>query len=141
MFRALLDGLAFEGRGDRRCDGHRRRPAPFQSVLTIGSALENRLLAQLKADAYGLPVRVNSIRDAGSLGAALLAGMDCGLFADASAAMRVARREEINVEPNVEPSKRLQMRYQEVYRGLYGQLRTAHHRLHAVFPEEISLKK
>jgi hypothetical protein len=31
----------------------------------------------------------------------------------------------------LERSKRLQTRYQEVYRGLYGQLRTAHHRLHA----------
>jgi hypothetical protein len=46
--------------------------------------------------------------------------------------MRVARREEINVEPNIERSKRLQARYQEVYRDLYGQLRTAHHRLHAL---------
>jgi xylulokinase len=107
---------------------------PFQSALTIGSALDNRLLARLKADAYGMPVRVNSIREASSLGAALLAGMGCGLFADASAAMRAARREAIVVEPDSERAKRLQARYQEVYRDLYRQLRTAHHRLHALVP-------
>jgi sugar (pentulose or hexulose) kinase len=105
---------------------------PFQQILTIGSSLENRLLAQLKADVYGLPMRVNSVREASSLGAALLAGMGCGMFADASAAMRAARREEINVEPDAEHAKQLQTRYQEVYRDLYGQLRPAHHRLRAL---------
>jgi xylulokinase len=76
--------------------------------------------------------KVNPVREAVSLGAALLAGLGCGLFPDPSAAVRVARREEIGVEPNSERSKRLQVRYQEVYRDLYEQLRTAHHRPHAL---------
>jgi sugar (pentulose or hexulose) kinase len=53
------------------------------------------------------------------------------MFATPSAAVQAARREEIIVEPDSERSKKLQARYNEVYRDLYGQLRTAHHRLHA----------
>jgi xylulokinase len=130
MFRAVLEGLAFEARAIADAMVTVASLSPFQSVLTIGSSLENRLLTQIKADVYGLPVRINPIRETVSFGAALLAGMGCGIFPDASTAMRVARREEINVEPDAERAKRLQARYQEIYRDLYGRLRTAHHRLH-----------
>lgn len=132
MFRAVLEGLAFEARGISDAMVTVAGLPPFKQILTIGSSLENRLLAQLKADVYGLPLQVNPVREAGSLGAALLAGVGCGMFADASAAMRAARREEIIVEPDAEHAKRLQARYQEVYRDLYAQLRPAHHRLHAL---------
>jgi sugar (pentulose or hexulose) kinase len=131
MFRAVLEGLAFEGRAAAAAIVSVADLPPFERILTIGSTLENRLLAQIKADLHALPLRINPIRETVSLGAALLAGLGCGMFANASAAAKVARREEISVEPNVERSQRLQARYQEVYRELYPQLRTAHHRLHA----------
>jgi xylulokinase len=131
MFRALLEGLAFEARAIADAMVTVAGLPPFQKILTIGSSLQNRLLTQIKADVYGSPVNVNPVREAVSLGAALLAGLGCGVFADTAAAVRVAHREEIGVEPNLERSKRMQTRYQEVYRDLYGQLRTAHHRLHA----------
>jgi hypothetical protein len=53
------------------------------------------------------------------------------MFGDAAEAVSVAVREEIHVTPDAERSKRLQARYHDVYCDLYGQLRTAHHRLHA----------
>jgi xylulokinase len=132
MFRAVLEGLAFEARAIADAMVTVAGLTPFQTVLTIVSSLDNRLLTQINADVYGLPVKINPVREAVSLGAALLAGMGCGLFADASAALRAARREDIAVEPNVERSTRLRARYQEVYRDLYNQLRPAHHRLHAL---------
>jgi xylulokinase len=131
MFRAVLEGLAFEARAIADAMVTVAGLPPFQKIVTIGSSLQNRLLTQIKADVYGFSINVNPVRETVSLGAALLAGMGCGMFPDASAAVRVARREEISVEPNLDRSKRLQTRYQEVYRDLYGQLRTAHHRLHA----------
>jgi xylulokinase len=132
MFRALLEGLAFEARAVADAIVTVADLPAFEKILTIGGSLENRLLAQIKADVHGLPLKINPIRETVSLGAALLAGIGCGLFADASTAAQVARREEITVEPNFEHSKRLQTRYHEVYRGLYEQLRTPHHRLHAL---------
>ena len=130
MFRAVLEGLAFEARAVADAIATVASLPPFHKILTIGSSLQNRLLTQIKADVYGFPVKINPVRETVSLGAALLAGIGSGLFPDASAAVRVARREEHTVEPNKERSKRLQERYKEVYRGLYEQLREAHHRLH-----------
>ena len=130
MFKAVLEGLAFEARAIADAMVSVAGLPPFQKILTIGSSFENRLLTQIKADVYGFPIKVNPVRETVSLGAALLAGIGCGMFSDPSAALHVARREEITVEPDLERSKRLQARYQEVYRDLYGQLRTAHHRLH-----------
>jgi xylulokinase len=132
MFRAVLEGLAFEARAIADAMGTVAGLPPFEKILTIGGSLQNSLLTQIKADVYSFPIKVNPVREAVSLGAALLAGLGCGLFPDPSAAVGVASREEICVEPNSECSKRLQARYQEVYRDMYGQLRSAHHRLHAL---------
>ena len=132
MFRAVLEGLAFEARAIQ--DAMLTVPGlpAFKKILTIGGSLQNSLLTQIKADAYAFPIRVNPVREAVSMGAALLAGLGCGLFPEPAAAVRVARREEIAVEPDKERSKRLQARYHDVYQDLYGQLRNAHHRLHAL---------
>jgi xylulokinase len=132
MFRAVLEGLAFEARAIVDAMGAVAGLPPFEKILTIGGSLQNSLLTQIKADVYAFPIKVSPVREAVSLGAALLAGLGCGLFPDPSAAVQVARQEEISVEPNSERSARLQARYQEVYRDLYGQLRTAHHRLHTL---------
>ena len=131
MFRAVLEGLAFEAKAIADAMVTIAGLPPFEKILSIGSSFENRLLTQIKADVYGYPVHVNPVRETVSLGAALLAGIGCGMFASPSAAVKAARQREIIVEPNLESSKRLQARYHEVYRDLYGQLRTAHHRLHA----------
>jgi xylulokinase len=132
MFKAVLEGLAFEARAIADVMADVPGISPFKKILTIGGSLQNSLLTQIKADVYSFPIKVNPVREAVSLGAALLAGLGCGLFPDPSAAVSLVRREEISFEPNLGRSKRLQARYHEVYRDLYGQLRTAHHRLHAL---------
>jgi xylulokinase len=132
MFRAVLEGLAFEARAIADAMVTVGGLPPFQKILTIGGSLQNRLLTQIKADVYGFEIDVSQVREAVSLGAALLAGLGCGMFPDATAAVRIAHREQIRVEPNPERSKRLRARYEEVYRDLYGQLRTAHHHLYSL---------
>jgi xylulokinase len=135
MFRAVLEGLAFEARAIADAMGTVAELPPFEKILMIGGSLQNTLFAQIKADVYSFPIKVNPVREAVSLGVALLAGLGCGLFPDPAAAVRAARQEEICLEPNPDRSKRLQVRYQEIYRELYGHLRTAHHRLHALTEE------
>jgi xylulokinase len=129
MFRAVLEGLAFEARAIADTMVAAARLPPFEKIITIGSSSENRLLARLKAAVYGFPIHVNPVREAVSLGAALLAGIGSGTFGSPSAAVQTARRAEIMVEPNPELSKGLQARFNEVYRDLYGRLAPAHHRL------------
>jgi xylulokinase len=131
MFRAVLEGLAFEARAIADAMVTIGGLPPFEKILTIGSSSENRFLTQIKADVYGVPIHVNPVREAVGFGSALLAGIGCGMFATPSAAVHAARRDEIVVEPDSECSKKLQATYQEIYRDLYEQLRPAHHRLHA----------
>ena len=130
MFRAVLEGLAFEARAIADTMVAVARIPVFEKIITIGSSSENRLLTQIKADVYGFPIHVNPVREAVSLGAALVGGIGSGTFRSPSAAMQIARREEIVVEPNPERSKRLKARF-EVYRDLYGHLGSAHRRLRA----------
>jgi xylulokinase len=132
MFRAVLEGLAFEARAILDAmvavAGH---PRPAQ-IITIGASLQNRLLAQIKAEAYGTSLKVSPIREVVGYGVALLAGIGCGLFRSPSEAVSIARRQEIEIEPDPRQIERLELRYEKVYSGLFAQLRGANHRLHAL---------
>jgi sugar (pentulose or hexulose) kinase len=132
MFRAVLEGLAFEARAilDAMVEigGH---PRPAQ-IITIGASLQNRLLAQIKADAFGAPLKISPIREVAGYGVALFAGIGCGLFTNPAEAVSIARRKEIEIEPDLRQVERLQLRYEKVYRGLFAQLRESNHRLHAL---------
>jgi xylulokinase len=129
MFRAVLEGLAFEARAIRDAMVVVAGQARPTEIVTIGIPMQNRLLAQIKADVYDSPVKISPIREAVSLGVALLAGVGSGVFASGSEASAAALREEINIEPEKERTKRLQSRY-EIYRELYRQLKPVNHRLH-----------
>jgi xylulokinase len=131
MFRAVLEGLAFEARAiiDAIVSiGGQPRPA---EIVTIGVPMQNRLLAQIKADIYGSTLKISPIREAVSLGVALLAGIGSGHFPNGSAAVSLARREEINLKPRPEQTKRLQSRY-EIYRELFCQLQPINQRLYTL---------
>ena len=130
LYRAVLEGMAFEARAIADAMEADAGLPRCRHVLTIGGALQNPLLAQLKADTYNVLVKVSPVREATSLGAALLAGLGCGLFADAATAVRTVHREELCYEPNPVNSVRLHARYQDVYRNLYRLLRITHHLMH-----------
>ena len=106
MCRAVLEGLAFEARAIADAMVTSASLPAFKKILTVGTSLPEptSIHSRSKADLHGLPVSINPVRETSSLGAALLAGMGCGLFANASAAQRAARQEEIHIEPNLERS-------------------------------------
>lgn len=70
-----------------------------------GGASGNDLLMQLQADVLGLPVERPAVLESTSLGAALLAGLAVGFFADA-AAIAAARRVERVFEPQLAAAAR-----------------------------------
>lgn len=98
LLRAVLEGLAFEL--------HRQTmgvPQGLQrnvnEVRAVGGGAQNRLWLELKAAVLGLPVVLPVVREAGCFGAALLAGMACGLFSSADEAWRTAYRAADTVFP------------------------------------------
>jgi len=74
-----------------------------------GGASCNDLLMQIQADVLGLPVDRPAVIETTALGAALLAGLATGFFADA-AAVAAARRIERTFEPRMEAATRARLR-------------------------------
>ncbi len=74
-----------------------------------GGAAANDLLLQIQADLLGLPVDRPAVLETTALGAALLAGMAVGFYADAAAVAGV-RRVERSFEPRMDQATRGRIR-------------------------------
>jgi glycerol kinase len=73
-----------------------------------GGASGNDLLMQIQADVLGLVVERPAVVETTALGAALLAGLAAGFFADATA-VADARRVERRFEPRITAEERRRM--------------------------------
>lgn len=73
---------------------------PLRRLRVDGGATANDLLMQIQADILGLPVERPVVRETTALGAALLAGLATGFYADASA-VAAARRIEQTFSPTM----------------------------------------
>ncbi|MCI0477837.1 MAG: hypothetical protein L0Y55_16470, partial [Anaerolineales bacterium] len=99
--RAAMEGLTF---GIRHLVAGMIDAArvPLQELRAVGGATRNVWWQQLKADVIGAPIQTLAVTDVTAQGAALLAGIGIGMFADeadASArAVRPAARYAVNVE-------------------------------------------
>jgi sugar (pentulose or hexulose) kinase len=89
MTRALLEGLA-----RALHEGHERvtqgAQLAHQRLVGAGNGLrENRVLARVVEEEFGMTLSVPRHREEAAFGAALMAGVGAGLFADLSAAGRL----------------------------------------------------
>jgi xylulokinase len=92
------------------------------AIRLLGGGARSQLWAQVRADVSGLPVEVPEVVDTSPLGAAALAAVAAGLFADVDAACARLGR----IEATVEPESRNQDAYDEgyaSYRRLFACLR------------------
>lgn len=108
--RAIFEGLGFELRTAVKAM-ETATGMPVSSVIATGGGARNALWLDIKASILGLPVQVPEVTEATALGAALIAGIGCGLYRDADDALartlRIARR--------VEPNGSLSRVYEDAY--------------------------
>lgn len=81
IVRSMVDALAFVGLGAYRTLGQIIGGEPKEVTVT-GGGTRNRLWLQRKADFLQKPLRVPQVPDATALGAAVLAGVGSGIYAD-----------------------------------------------------------
>ena len=81
----------------------------LERLRVDGGASANDLLLQIQADVLGLSVDRPVVRETTALGAALLAGMAMGFYADATA-VADARRVERSFTPRMEAADRARLR-------------------------------
>lgn len=116
LARAAIEGLAFELRlvweTLERFTGQ-----PIERVNTVGGGARNRLWTQIKADATGRSLYVPTQTEAVTLGAAILAGIGAGLYADENDAQQHLHFEQITPDPQRAAE------YERFYRILMDQVR------------------
>jgi xylulokinase len=126
LTRAVMEGVAFSMRDGLEI--MRELGTPDDDVRAVGGGARSPLWLQLQADVYGRAIRRTVIDEGPAYGAALLAGVAAGAFADVNdAAARVRLREEVT-EPDPERVRRYDELY-GVYASLYPALRDAMHAL------------
>ncbi len=124
LVRAVLEGVCFELRSilERL---RRLIPDDVRQITTMGGGARNHYWLQIKADILGLPVEVPVVKEATALGAALLAGVGTGIYAD----LYEATRRTYRVDQRFLPDPGLGAAYDELYRlnrQLYPLLKGIH---------------
>lgn len=115
LAKAILEGLTYELR--LNLDLLQAGGISIERLRAIGGGAKSKLWLQLKADITGLPVAVPRITEAAAFGAALLAGVGAGLYANVSA----AAEQFLQLTDEYLPDPRRQKWYDELYQ-LYRQV-------------------
>ena len=126
MTRAVMEGVIFSLRDSLEI--MRDLDVPIEDVRATGGGARSDLWRRLQADIYGTPIRRTVADEGPAYGAALLAGVASGPYADIEEATSVVKLREEITEPDSERSK-VYEDYYEVYRSLYPATSSAMSRL------------
>ena len=126
LTRAIMEGVVLSMRAG--LEVMRELGATVDAVRATGGGARSPLWLQLQADIYGRPVRRTAVDEGPAYGAALLAGVAAGVFADVEAASERVRLDESVIEPNPERTRRYDELY-STFASLYPALRDAMHAL------------
>jgi len=124
--KGILEGLTFELRAN--VDLLREAGAPIEELHAVGGGARSSLWLQLKADICHVPLRVPRVTEAACLGAALLAGVGCGVYENVWEAVDATVRFDRRVEPRPSSSEAYEKVY-AVYEELYPALISLQRRL------------
>lgn len=127
LYRALLEGLAYEARYSLDTLLPYLPDTRIERIVATGGGTRNHLLMRIKASVYNYPLRVVSIDEATALGAAMLAGLGAGVYSDVDAAVQSVRYTVSLVEPEPTAAAFYTRAYEQVYRKLYPSVRNLHH--------------
>jgi xylulokinase len=129
LTRAVLEGVAY---GLRDCfDLIAGMGLQMPQVRVSGGGSRSRLWRQIQADVAGREMCVINMAEGAAFGAALLAGVGAGVYADVGAACRQTIRVVSTLQPRPEAVAAYEVGYQ-LYRSLYPTLRASFARLHEV---------
>jgi xylulokinase len=120
LSRAILDSNNY----DLRLNMERLRGigVPMEELRVIGGGAKSPLWLQLRADVLGMPAVVPAVPEAASLGAAILAAVSAGRFADAAGGARGWVKAARTFVPDMTRHQRYAEKY-ENYQKLYQSLK------------------
>ena len=120
MTRACMEGVAFALR--HNMDVAEKAGAKAGVLRAVGGSANSLLWTQIKADVTGHPISVPYADEATTLGAAMLAGVGCGMYSGYEEAAARTVHETRRHEPNASLKEIYDKAYLR-YRGLYETLK------------------
>lgn len=115
MTRAVMEGVVFALR--QSLELMESLGTPVERLVATGGATRHPLWLQLQADIFNRPVFVSTAEESTARGAALLAGIAAGVYADARDAIRQAVGEPVQAaQPEPERARRYAAAYREYKR-------------------------
>jgi xylulokinase len=122
LVRALLEGVAYGLRDSLEL--LQGLGVDARAGRASGGGANSRLWLEIVASALGLPLELTTLEEGSAFGAALLAGVADGVFADAHAAVAACVRVRETIEPNA--------RWADVYDEEYARFRALYSALKEV---------
>jgi xylulokinase len=122
LLRAIIEGVNYQSRSI--CEALSAVSGKdFKRVINIGGGAYSDFWMQNRADVTGMEIEVPDIREATSLGAAILAGVGTGLIGDYKEALLRRNFEVKTYTPDEKWSGRYDRYYREIFVQLYESLR------------------
>lgn len=127
LLRAMIEGLNYQFREmvDTLTGA---MGIEIEKVIAVGGATKNHFWMQNKADVLGKVVEVPDIQEATGLGAAILAGIGSGIYADEQDAYLKTYQKGKSYSPN-ENHHQAYNAFYRIYQMLYPTLKDIHHRM------------
>lgn len=123
--RACMEGVAYSLRHNLEVAAS--AGADVEVMRSVGGSANSLIWTQIKADVTGKPIVVPYSDTATTLGAAMLAGVGCGMYASYEEAVDLTVRETRRHEPDPE-KKAVYDRYYDTYLELYENLKEIMHK-------------
>ncbi|HPQ69077.1 MAG TPA: FGGY family carbohydrate kinase [bacterium] len=122
FFRALLEGIAYDLRRGRHIL-ERATKMKIERLLVAGGGARSRTIVQILCDVLDLPVMRPESEELSARGAAMVAAIGCGVYADAPEAVRAMASPAETFTPQADNAAR----YETIYRTIYlPGLKTCH---------------
>lgn len=126
MARAVMEGVAFALR--QALEVSFELAGRAEQVVLAGGGAQSAIWRRIQADIYGIPLRPSLLQEQACVGAALLAGVGCGLYAELAQACAAATRLGDPLEPEPSAQADYEARYAQ-FQALYGRLQQDMHQL------------
>jgi xylulokinase len=117
LYRGIMEGVAYEAKVN--IDALDDAGIHIERMATCGGGSRSPMWMQLRADIFDIPVDVLEVEEAGTLGAAIMAGSACGLFRDFQDGIDCL----VKIKHTYYPDKgncEIYQSYFEKYKKLYG---------------------
>ena len=120
LYRGLMEGVAYEAKVN--IDALSEAGIRIDRISTCGGGSRSPMWMQIRADVFNIPVDVLEVEEAGTLGAAIMAGKACGIYKSLEDGVNNLVRIKNTYYPNKKNCEIYQKQYSK-YKKIYKSIK------------------